>query len=92
MSASSGSFLGTVVGYVRLQLCLPCADAMIKRAQNLLAQYKEMDIAQDRVLLRIPGERLSDVHHVRSQTKQVISSEPCVVEPTVGSQPWSCLA
>ena len=42
-------------GYAWLQACLSCADAMIKRAQNLLAQYKEMDIAQDRVLLRIPG-------------------------------------
>ena len=33
-----------------------CAEALIKRAQNLLVQYKEMDVPQDRVLLRIPGE------------------------------------
>ena len=32
-----------------------CTDALIRRAQNLLVQYKEMDIPQDRVLLRIPG-------------------------------------
>ena len=32
-----------------------CAEALIKRAQNLLVQYKEMEIPQDRVLLRIPG-------------------------------------
>ncbi|CAL5225633.1 g8489 [Coccomyxa viridis] len=30
-------------------------DALVKRAQNLLVQYKEMDIPQERVLLRIPG-------------------------------------
>ena len=39
---------------------------MIKRAQNLLAQYKEMDIAQDRVLLRIPGAWLFAFCRVQS--------------------------
>jgi hypothetical protein len=34
---------------------LSFAEALIKRAQNLLVQYKEMDIPQDRVLFRIPG-------------------------------------
>ena len=64
----SGSILGTVgeLWHVGLRACLPCADAMIKRAQNLLAQYKEMDIAQDRVLLRIPGAWLPDSCPVHS--------------------------
>ena len=45
-------------GARRLKRCSQhpwCAEALIKRAQNLLVQYKEMDISQDRVLLRIPG-------------------------------------